>query len=114
MNPSIVLLKNPSICIPTPAVTTPNATGGIRFWAGAAVAVARRPDLWATAVTQAGRLARPGWWRRPPFVPAPSKEYLRHRLDTQYGRDHEPEPDDVVAYLEWCRQMAHLRRSTRR
>jgi hypothetical protein len=47
-------------------------------------------------------------------MPAPSREYLRHRLETQYGRDHDPDPDDVVAYLEWCRQMTHLRRGTRR
>jgi hypothetical protein len=47
-------------------------------------------------------------------VPAPSREYLQHRLETQYGRDHDPDPDDVVAYLEWSRQMTHYRRGTRR
>ncbi|MDQ6853551.1 MAG: hypothetical protein M3046_07630 [Actinomycetota bacterium] len=88
--------------------------GGPRFWGGAAVAVARRPRLWATAIAQARRLARPHWWRHPPFVPAPSREYLQHRLETQYGRDHDPDPDDVVAYLEWSRQMTHYRRGTRR
>jgi hypothetical protein len=91
-----------------------DTTGGPRFWAGAAVAVARRPRLWATAIAQAGRLARPRWWRRPPFLPVPAREYLRHRLETQYGRDHEPEPDDVTTYLEWCREMSRILRATRR
>jgi hypothetical protein len=95
-------------------VSRADTTGGARFWAGAAVAVARRPRLWATAIAQAGRLARPRWWRRPPFLPVPDREYLRHRLETQYGRDHEPEPDDVTTYLEWCRQMTRLRRQARR
>jgi hypothetical protein len=87
-----------------------HATGGARFWARAAAAVARHPRLWPTALAQAGRLARPAWWRRPPFLPVPHREYLRHRLETQYGRDGEPVPHDVVTYLEWCRQMAHVQR----
>jgi hypothetical protein len=89
-------------------------TGGAQFWTGATLAVARRPRLWGTAVAQAGRLAGPGWWRRPPFVPVPSRAYLHHRLETQYGHNHEPEPDDVVAYLEWCREMTRLLRTARR
>ncbi len=89
-------------------------TGGPRFWTGAALELARHPSLWPTAVAQAGRLARPRWWRRPPFLPVPHRDYLRHRLETQYGWDGEPEPDDVITYLEWCRQMTRLRRGTRR
>jgi hypothetical protein len=70
-----------------------------------AVAVARRPHLWATAVRQARRTARPGWWRRPPFLPVPERDYLHFRLVTQYGgTDEPPAPGDVVDYLEWCRE----------
>lgn len=70
----------------------------------AASAVARRPSLWPTAIRQMRRLAPPGWWRRRPFLPVPSGEYLAFRLQTQYGdADHPWEPDDVVGYLEWCR-----------
>jgi hypothetical protein len=71
---------------------------------GSAWAVARRPHLWATAMRQARRTAAPGWWRRPPFLPVPSGEYLRFRLQTQYGdAGAAPQPSDVVSYLEWCR-----------
>lgn len=28
---------------------------------------------------------RRGWWRRPPFLPLPSRRYLKFRLDTAYG-----------------------------
>lgn len=81
------------------------------------LAVARRPRLWRTAARQAHRLARPGWWRRPPFLPVPDSEYLAFRLETQYG-DAPGDAADVVTYLEWCRDqeqaIRHRRRSARR
>ncbi|CAN5848967.1 hypothetical protein BH23ACT2_BH23ACT2_08370 [soil metagenome] len=73
-----------------------------------AAALARRPTLWATAVIQVARLARPRWWRRPPFLPLPEPAYLRFRLETQYGDDRAPEPADVIAYLRWCRRFPEL------
>jgi hypothetical protein len=82
-----------------------SAVGG---WFGqAALAVAVRPRLWPVAVTQACRLAVPGWWRRWPPLPLPDPEYLRFRLQTAYGDGPAvgPEPADVVAYLDWCRRF---------
>ena len=74
-----------------------------RWLPAAALAVLRHPLLWPTAIGQIFRLAVPGWWRRPPFLPVPDDEYLRFRLETQYGPGHEPTPADVVDYLAWCR-----------
>jgi hypothetical protein len=68
--------------------------------------VARRPDLWVTAIAQALRLAPRGWWRRPPFLPLPARGYLHFRLVTAYGGEGDAADgtaSDVVAYLEWCR-----------
>jgi hypothetical protein len=74
-------------------------------------AVVRRPDLWPTAITQAFRLAPRGWWRRKPFLPLPDDDYLRFRLQTQYGdASHEPLPRDLVTYLEWCRGYRRVAR----
>ncbi|MEM9038898.1 MAG: hypothetical protein AAGD33_03275 [Actinomycetota bacterium] len=71
---------------------------------GVVASVVRHPSLWPTAVRQARRTAPTGWWRRSPFLPLPSGEYLRFRLVTQYGDDGAtPHPDDVVNYLRWCR-----------
>lgn len=69
------------------------------------IALARRPDLWPTAVRAALRLATPGWWRRAPHLPLPPADYLRFRMVTAYGGDgtHPAEPQDLVTYLEWCR-----------
>jgi hypothetical protein len=71
----------------------------------ATVAVAARPGLWLTAVRQARRTAAPGWWKRRPFLPLPSREYVRFRLLTQYGAaDATPSGRDLVTYLEWCKR----------
>lgn len=74
-----------------------------------ALAVARRPRLWSTALRQVRVLARPGWWRRPPFLPVPDRAYLAFRLQTMYGDPaHRPAVADVVTYLEWCRAWPHV------
>jgi len=74
----------------------------------AVAAVARRPTLWPTAVRQARRLAAPGWWRRWPFLPLPTPEYLHFRLQTAYGHHRSTvAPDDLVTYLHWCRTWPH-------
>lgn len=70
----------------------------------ATLLVVARPSLWATAIRQAFRLARPGWWRRAPFLPVPDADYLRFRFETQYG-PAPPVAGDVITYLEWCRNM---------
>jgi hypothetical protein len=78
-------------------------------WWPAVVAVLRHPSLWAVAITQVFRLAVPGWWRRPPFLPLPDPAYLRFRMSTAYGDPNRaPEPEDVVTYLHWCRSWPHV------
>jgi hypothetical protein len=77
----------------------------------ATVAVMVRPHLWWTALVMLVRLAQPGWWRRRPYLPLPDPAYLRFRLQTMYGDpDHEPEPADLVTYLEWCRNWPAVTR----
>ncbi len=67
-------------------------------------AVLVRPWLWATALAQLFRLARPHWWRRWPLLPLPDRTYLRFRLVTVYGDpDRDPDIGDLVSYLHWCR-----------
>jgi hypothetical protein len=82
-----------------------------RWFARAAGVVLRHPSLWGIAFAQVLRLASPGWWRRWPPVPMPDRDYLRFRLQTQYGDpEREPEPSDVVAYLHWCRGYGRVAR----
>ncbi|MGH8999148.1 MAG: hypothetical protein ACRDY7_07130 [Acidimicrobiia bacterium] len=79
----------------------------MEVWQRQAVkAVLRRPGVWPVAARQLVRMAGPGWWRRPPFLPVPDREYVRFRLHTAYGTSGQPDEDDVVAYLRWCRDFA--------
>lgn len=83
-----------------------SCVSGLRALSGVVVAVGGRPLLWPTAVRQVRVLARPRWWLRPPFLPLPPPDYLRFRLQTAYGGDGRVSglrPEDVVAYLDWCR-----------
>jgi len=78
-------------------------------------AVLPRPTLWWAATGALIRMARRGWWRRPPYLPIPGEAYWRFRLVTAYGGDGGGEagggagggaltPDDVVAFLRWCQR----------
>ncbi len=72
------------------------------------VAVVVRPSLWLTALRQWWRTTPRDWWRHRPFLPVPSRDYLRFRLVTQYGSTNAHiEPADVVNYLMWCKQQDH-------
>ena len=79
------------------------------WWLRAGGAVLVRPGLWPVAVTQALRLARPGWWLHRPFLPLPDPDYVRFRLQTAYGSGGEPTGEDLVSYLRWCRDFPRHR-----
>jgi hypothetical protein len=63
-----------------------------------------RPDLWWTALGVVRRLAAPGWWGAPPHLPLPDRRLWEFRMVTAYGSpDADPDPVDLLSYLEWCR-----------
>jgi hypothetical protein len=62
-----------------------------------------RPRLAADLLRVAWRFRARGWWRRPPFLPLPAREYVRWRMHTAYG-DHDAVPParDVIQYARWA------------
>ncbi|HVZ78759.1 MAG TPA: hypothetical protein VG818_12325 [Gemmatimonadaceae bacterium] len=51
----------------------------------------------------AWRFRERGWYARPPFLPLPSREYVRWRMHTAYGSyDAVPPAEDVVRYARWA------------
>ncbi len=46
-----------------------------------------RPQLWSTVWRQLAETTGPTWWRRPPFLPLPSRRYVAFRVQTMYGGD---------------------------
>jgi hypothetical protein len=79
-------------------------------WTRIAAAVVVRPRLWPVAVRQWFRIAPPGWWRQRPYLPRPPRRYVEFRFETAFG-DAPARAEDVVAYLEWCRERERGRRS---
>jgi len=49
------------------------------------------------------------WYRRPPFIPWPPREYLRWRMHTAYGDDEAIPPlEDVIRFARWRREVMRL------
>ena len=49
------------------------------------------------------------WYRRPPFLPLPPREYLRWRMFTAYGDEQAvPTVEDIVRFARWRRETMHL------
>lgn len=60
------------------------------------------PTLARDLVRVAWRFRSRGWWRRPPFLPLPDREYVRWRMHTAYGdADVVPPTEDLVKYARW-------------
>ncbi len=63
----------------------------------------RSPSTGLALLRVAWRLRRRDWWRRPPFLPLPARDYVRWRMYTAYGDDgFVPPADDVVRYARWA------------
>jgi hypothetical protein len=76
------------------------------------LAVAPHPSIWWAGLAAVRRMARTGWWHRPPFLPLPGQSYWHFRLVTAFGGTGTGAAmagRDVVAYLRWC-QRARPRR----
>ena len=49
------------------------------------------------------------WYRRPPFLPLPPREYMRWRMLTAYGdEDAVPPLHDVIRFARWRRETMGL------
>jgi len=49
------------------------------------------------------------WYRRPPFLPLPPREYMRWRMFTAYGDESAVPPlEDVVRFARWRRETMRL------
>ena len=70
-----------------------------------------RPKLWPAMLSAAWAFRARGWYRRYPFLPLPSKEYVRWRLETAYGDPEAvPPAEELAGFLSWS---ANLRRQMR-
>ena len=61
-----------------------------------------RPRLARDLLRVAWRFRARHWYRRFPFLPLPSREYVAWRMHTAYGDHHAvPPAEDVERYARW-------------
>lgn len=66
----------------------------------------RRPGLWPALLSAAWAFRTRRWYRKPPFLPLPSREYMRWRLETAYGNPEAvPPEEEIVRFLTWSAEM---------
>ena len=90
------------------ASTPPNGS-----WSGLVVSLAIRasvrPRLALDLLAAGWSFRRRDWLRRPPFLPLPSREYLRWRMYTAYGDERAvPPAEDVIRFAQWRRKLLSL------
>ncbi len=62
----------------------------------------RRPALAVDLIRVAWRFRAGGWYARFPFLPLPSRPYMRWRMHTAYGDpDRVPPAEDIIRYARW-------------
>jgi hypothetical protein len=68
-----------------------------------AARAAVRPALAAALIRVLWRFRSRGWYRRFPFLPLPSRPYVRWRMHTAYGSyDAVPPAEDIIRYARWA------------
>jgi len=77
----------------------------LRLTARAAV----NPRLAVDLLRTTWAFRRRDWWRKPPFLPLPDRQYLRWRMYTAYGDEETVPPlEDVIGFARWRRETMHL------
>lgn len=80
---------------------------GANSWSRLVLALVGRsllsPSLAIALVRVAWRFRKRGWYKVPPFLPLPPREYVRWRMYTAYGDYDAVAPaDDVERYARWA------------
>jgi hypothetical protein len=65
--------------------------------------IVRRPWLIPALLGMAWAFRRRDWWRRPPFLPLPSRQYIAWRMDTAYGDPEAVPPQrEFERFVRWA------------
>lgn len=76
------------------------------FYVGLAKVAVRRPWLIPAMLEAAWTFRTNRWYRQPPFLPMPSRAYMRWRMETAYGDGNTVVPSvDLERYLRWGSDM---------
>ena len=75
------------------------------YWRLAWVLITR-PWLFPLFLSAGWAFRARNWYRTPPFLPLPSREYMRWRMETAYGDPEADAPtDELLRFLRWSAAM---------
>lgn len=78
----------------------------MRLLAALTVRAVVNPRLALDLLKMAWAFRSRGWYRTPPFLPLPDRQYMRWRMYTAYGDENAvPPTEDVVRFARWRRQV---------
>ncbi len=64
------------------------------------------PSVARDLLRVAWRFRSRDWYRRPPFLPLPDRQYMAWRMHTAYGDHHAvPPAADIERYARWTRDI---------
>ena len=92
--------------------TVRNGMGSV--YVGLAKVAIRRPWLIPAMLGAAWAFRANRWYRRPPFLPLPSKAFMRWRMETAYGQNGTVPSGDLERYLRWGSDMRKRMKEGRR
>ncbi len=79
------------------------------LYANLALRAVRNPRLAVDLLRLTWSFRARDWYRRPPFLPLPPREYMRWRMFTAYGDENVvPSVEDVVNFARWRRETMRL------
>lgn len=79
------------------------------FYLRLALKALLRPRLAVDLLRLAWSFRARDWYRRPPFLPLPPRDYMRWRMFTAYGDEQAiPPVDDVANFARWRRETMGL------
>ena len=74
-----------------------------RFIRSLVIESLKHPALYLPMLRAAWRFRARYWYRRPPFLPMPTRDYVAWRMHTAYGDDGAvPDFSELVRYLRWA------------
>jgi len=75
---------------------------GLRLTARAAI----NPRVATDLLSLAWAFRAQDWFRRPPFLPIPPRDYIRWRMYTAFGDENAVPPlEDVLRFAGWRRDL---------
>lgn len=97
----LVAYFNPvTICFPIASRMEPSLTRAVLSLA------VRRPWRIPAILGMAWSFRARGWYRRPPFLPLPPKDYIRWRMETAYGdAGTVPPGHELEGFVIWSARM---------